>query len=170
MTRAHLGLGGNLGEPALFLARALRMLDERADTRIVRVSRLYRTPPWGLLDQPPFLNACAAVDTQRGAAELLNVCLGIERALKRERRERWGPRTIDIDVLDWGGIAVQTDVLTLPHPRMTERGFVLVPLAEIASSLAVRGRPIAHWLGEADAGGIEPASEDDAWWRAESPP
>lgn len=166
MTRAYLSLGGNLGDPRRQMAAALQRLDAAPGLRVVSVSAPYRTPPWGRLDQPDFLNACAGIDTDRPAPDLLRACLDVERQLHRVRGERWGPRTIDIDILDFGGIAIEADDLRLPHPRMRERAFVLVPLAEIAGDLRVEGRTVASWRGEIAAEGIarEPAPAD--WWRA----
>ncbi|WP_156382207.1 MULTISPECIES: 2-amino-4-hydroxy-6-hydroxymethyldihydropteridine diphosphokinase [unclassified Aureimonas] len=163
--RALLGLGGNLGDPQANMREALRALDGRADTEVVAVSRLYRTPPWGVTDQPFFFNACAAVDTALEAHALLDLCLETERGLKRERRERWGPRTIDLDLLDHGGETIADERLTLPHPRIGERAFVLVPLEEIAPGFVVDGVPIEERLAHLDRAGIEPASEDGNWWR-----
>ena len=163
--RAALGLGGNIGDPARAMAEALRALDARQDCRVAAVSRLYRTPPWGKTDQDWFFNACALVETTLSPEALLDTCLGIERDMKRERKERWGPRTIDIDVLTYEGVAQAGGRLDLPHPRMTGRGFVLMPLADIAPAMAVEGRTVADWLGEADVTGIEPASAGPEWWR-----
>ncbi|MFD2238555.1 2-amino-4-hydroxy-6-hydroxymethyldihydropteridine diphosphokinase [Aureimonas populi] len=165
MTLSYLGLGGNLGDPAAAMSAALQALDSQAGTRVVSVSRLYSTPPWGMLDQPSFLNACASLETSLEAEALLRLCLRVEKDLKRERRERWGPRIIDIDILDHGGIVRNGAALTLPHPRLTERAFVLVPLAEIAPALTIRGRPIEAWARQADLSGIAPASVDGEWWR-----
>ena len=161
--RATLGLGGNIGDPVRAMAEALRALDARPDCRVVAVSRLYRTPPWGKTDQDWFFNACALVETALAPEALLDACLTIERAMKRERKERWGPRTIDIDVLTFEGVAQSGGRLELPHPRMTGRGFVLMPLADIAPGLAVAGRSVAEWLEEADTAGIEPASAGREW-------
>ena len=163
---ATLGLGGNIGDPARSMAEALRALDARADCRVAAVSRLYRTPPWGKTDQDWFFNACALVETALAPEALLDTCLTIERAMKRERKERWGPRTIDIDVLTFEGVAQAGGRLELPHPRMTGRGFVLTPLADIAPGLVVEGRTVSDWLGEADVTGIEPASAGPDWWKA----
>lgn len=162
---AALGLGGNVGDPPATMAKALRVLDARGDTRVETVSRLYRTPPWGKTDQAWFYNACALVETTLEPEALLGVCLDIERRLKRVREERWGPRTIDIDVLTHGDFSSTEPVLTVPHPRMTERGFVMVPLAEIASGLVVEGRTVGRWAEAAETAGIEPASDDGYWWR-----
>lgn len=163
--KAALGLGGNIGDPPATMAKALRLLDARDDTSVGAVSRLFRTPPWGKTDQAWFYNACAIVETALGPQALLDVCLSIERQLKRVREERWGPRTIDIDVLTHGDFASNEPVLTVPHPRMTERGFVMMPLADIASHLVVEGRTVEAWTERADTVGIEPVSNDREWWR-----
>ena len=102
--KATLGLGGNIGDPVQAMAEALRALDARPDSRVLAVSRLYRTPPWGKTDQDWFFNACALVETMLAPEALLDTCLDIERVMKRERKERWGPRTIDIDVLTFEGV------------------------------------------------------------------
>ncbi len=163
--RAALGLGGNIGDPVHSMAEALQALDGREDCRVSAVSRLYRTPPWGKTDQDWFFNACALVETTLSPEALLDTCLGIERDMKRERKERWGPRTIDIDVLTYEGVAQAGGRLELPHPRMTGRGFVLMPLADVAPVMEVEGRTVADWLAEADVTGIEPASAGSEWWR-----
>ncbi|MCW7544443.1 2-amino-4-hydroxy-6-hydroxymethyldihydropteridine diphosphokinase [Aurantimonas litoralis] len=165
--RAYLGLGGNIGDPAAKMAAALRRLDGRDDTTVVAVSRLYRTPPWGKTDQPDFVNACAAVETDLAPRDLLELCLATERLFGRERRERWGPRTLDLDVLDYAASPYEDDALILPHPRVTERAFVLVPLADIAPDLAFGGRTVADWIAAIDPEGIKPASADGEWWREE---
>ncbi|MDI7863897.1 2-amino-4-hydroxy-6-hydroxymethyldihydropteridine diphosphokinase [Rhizobiaceae bacterium n13] len=162
---ATLGLGGNIGDPVHAMGVALRALDNRADCRVVAVSRLYRTPPWGKTDQADFYNACAGVETSLSPDDLLDVCLGIEREMKRERIERWGPRTIDIDVLTYGDFELATEKLHVPHPRMTTRGFVLMPLADFAPDLVISGRTVGGWLTSADTTGIAVADEDPEWWR-----
>ncbi|MBN9055942.1 MAG: 2-amino-4-hydroxy-6-hydroxymethyldihydropteridine diphosphokinase [Shinella sp. 65-6] len=166
LRQATLGLGGNIGDPVRSMAEALRMLDARPDCRVVAVSRLYRTPPWGKTDQDWFFNACALVETTLAPEALLDACLGIERDMKRERKERWGPRTIDIDVLTFEGVKQAGGRLELPHPRMTARGFVLMPLADVAPSLDVGGRTVEAWLKDADIAGIEPAGAGPDWWKA----
>ncbi|NML73352.1 2-amino-4-hydroxy-6-hydroxymethyldihydropteridine diphosphokinase [Rhizobium sp. S-51] len=162
---ATLGLGGNIGDPVAAMARALRRLDERDDCRIVSVSRLYRTPPWGKTDQADFYNACAAIETRLAPLVLLETCLDIERDMKRVRIERWGPRTIDIDILTYDGLAIDEELLKVPHPRMTERAFVLMPLADIDGDIRVKGRTVSAWLAESDRAGIEVANESRDWWR-----
>lgn len=163
--QASLGLGGNIGDPVRAMADALRALDARPDCRVVAVSRLYRTPPWGKTDQDWFFNACALIGTTLDPEPLLDTCLAIEREMKRERKERWGPRTIDIDVLTFEGVEQTGGRLELPHPRMTGRGFVLMPLNDVAPKLEVQGRAVGAWLKEADIAGIEPASAGADWWR-----
>lgn len=162
---ATLGLGGNVDDPVLAMASALQILDSRAGCRVVEVSRIYRTPPWGKTDQAFFYNACATVETMLPAEALLAVCLGIERELKRVRIERWGPRTIDIDILTYGREAIDTPSLQVPHPRMTDRGFVLMPLADIVPETLVGVKSVADWLSTADIRGIEIVDEYRDWWR-----
>lgn len=163
--KATLGLGGNIGDPVRAMAEALRALDAREDCRVLAVSRLYRTPPWGKTDQDWFFNSCAMVETMLAPEALLDACLGIERDMKRERKERWGPRTIDIDVLTYENVTQSGGRLELPHPRMTGRGFVLMPLADVAPMLEVQGRTVSAWLKDADVAGIEPARAGLNWWQ-----
>lgn len=164
--RAYLGLGGNLGDPAAAMGAALRALDATASCSVAAVSSLYRTPPWGKPDQPDFLNAVAAVDTSLTARVLLDLCLEIERGLKRVRAERWGPRLIDIDVLLHGDTRVDEDGLQVPHPRMLDRAFVMVPLAEIAPDLSLAGRTAADHATGLDRAGIVARPGGRDWWLA----
>src|SRR3954454_12983942 len=122
------------------MAAALRLIGAAPDTTVRKASSLYRTPPWGKTDQPDFLNACTEIATNHPPRALLALCLDAERTLKRERRERWGPRIIDIDILVYGNRTVHEAGLDIPHPRMLERAFVLTPLAEIAPDLLVAGK------------------------------
>lgn len=165
-TRAYLGLGGNLGDPAAAMASALRALDAHQAVAVAAVSSLYRTPPWGKTDQPDFLNAVAAVDTTLSPRALLDLCLETERALKRVRVERWGPRVIDMDILLFGRERIEEEGLQVPHPRMGERAFVLAPLAEIAPDVDVNGGTAAERLAAADKAGIERLPSGAGWWQA----
>ncbi|UVC13064.1 2-amino-4-hydroxy-6-hydroxymethyldihydropteridine diphosphokinase [Mesorhizobium onobrychidis] len=160
----YLSLGGNLGDPARSMGAALRMLDADENTRVVIVSSLYRTPPWGKLDQPDFLNAAAEISTVLAPHALLDLCLDVERRLKRVREERWGPRLIDIDILVFGDRIIHETGLEVPHPRMLERAFVLAPLAEIAPDLTVDGRSVAERLAALDSAGIEQLPSSRDWW------
>lgn len=165
-TLAYLGLGGNIGDPVASMAAALQALDTHPAVRVAAVSSLYRTPPWGVTDQPDFINAVAAVDTYLSARELLDLCLSSELALKRVRKERWGPRSIDIDILLFGDDEIDEDGLHVPHPRMTQRAFVLAPLDEIAAELKVKGEPVSQLLTKTDQAGIVKLDGGSAWWRA----
>ncbi|MXN65099.1 2-amino-4-hydroxy-6-hydroxymethyldihydropteridine diphosphokinase [Stappia sp. GBMRC 2046] len=130
-TRAALGLGSNIGDTKANLDEALRRLCEIDGIRLSARSSDYRTPPWGPVEQDDFRNACAVVETTLSARTLLDRCLDVEREMGRVRDQRWGPRLIDIDVLVYGDAKVDEEGLSIPHPRMGERAFVLVPLAEI---------------------------------------
>ena len=165
---AYLSLGGNLGDPAASMGAALAMLDADPATKVVAVSSLYRTPPWGKTDQPDFLNAAAELSTTLPARALLELCLDAERRLKRVRAERWGPRLIDIDILMFGDSEIHEPGLELPHPRMLERAFVLAPLAEVAPTLVVGGRSVTGRLGDVDISGIERLPSGQQWWLAQS--
>ncbi|MBE7185353.1 MAG: 2-amino-4-hydroxy-6-hydroxymethyldihydropteridine diphosphokinase [Methylobacterium mesophilicum] len=148
------------------MSRALQALDANEGCEVAAVSSCYRTPPWGKLDQPDFLNAAAAVDTTLSPRAFLDLCLEIERTLKRERGERWGPRLIDLDILIFGIANLKEEGLQVPHPRMAERAFVLIPLEEIAPDLEIAGRPIGEWLSRLDASGIKREPHIAGWWRA----
>ncbi|HEV2552598.1 MAG TPA: 2-amino-4-hydroxy-6-hydroxymethyldihydropteridine diphosphokinase [Bosea sp. (in: a-proteobacteria)] len=145
---AALGLGGNLGDPVEAFATVLRRLERHEAVARVRPSSVYRTAPWGKLDQPEFLNMAVLVETDLPARALLDLCLALEREGGRERRERWGPRTLDIDILTYGGQVIDEPGLQIPHPRIAERAFVLAPLAEIAPGLLIGGRSVADLLEE----------------------
>jgi 2-amino-4-hydroxy-6-hydroxymethyldihydropteridine diphosphokinase len=141
MTRTFVALGGNLGDVRATLRRAIDALGALPRTRLLAHSRFYRTPPWGLREQPPFLNAVAELDTGLAPRELLDALLDIERGAGRIRDgERWGPRTLDLDLLYMDGVVLHDERLTLPHPRMAERAFVLLPLAELAPDLDLPGQ------------------------------
>lgn len=148
MTRAFVGLGSNLGDRERTLRAALDLLGRRPEVRVRRVSSFRETAPVGYVDQPDFLNAAAEVDTTLGARELLDVLLGVERSLGRSRDgPRFGPRTIDLDLLLYGDAVVDEPGLTVPHPRLHERRFALEPLAELDPTLEVPGRgPLATLL------------------------
>jgi len=148
--RAYVGLGANLGDREATLRRAVTVLAGRPGVEIVAVSSLRETDPVGVVGQPPFLNGAAAVDTTLSPRELLAELLAVEQELGRVRRERWGPRTIDLDLLLYGDEVVDEPGLTVPHPLLHERAFALEPLAELDPALAVPGRgPVAALLRRA---------------------
>jgi dihydropteroate synthase len=138
-TRIVLALGGNLGDKALSLRRALGAIASEPKIELTRVSRFYRTPPWGKTDQDWFVNACALGLTRLAPEALLDRMKALEVELGRVSTERWGPRVIDIDLIAYGDIALKTERLTLPHPELFNRAFVLAPLAEIAPDLVIAG-------------------------------
>ncbi len=155
MARAYLGLGSNIGDKRAMIRDAVARMHAAPGVSVVRRSGDYRTPPWGDTDQDWFVNASVAVDTSLEPLDLLHACLRIERQLGRQRTRKWGPRMIDIDILDYEGRAVSGAELVLPHPFMLERAFVLVPLAEIAPDLVIAGTPVRAALDRLDVTGIE---------------
>lgn len=150
--RACIGLGGNVGDAAATLQAAFDALDSLPGTQVIARSRLYRTPAWGNEAQPDFINAAALVDTTLDPRALLDGLLAIERAFGRERRERWGPRTLDLDLLLYGDERVDVPGLHVPHPHLHERAFVLRPLADIAPQARVPGQgTVAALLAHVDS-------------------
>jgi len=156
MARVFIALGGNLGDVRATFGRAIDMLCAGGAVKLIGRSADYRTPPWGVTDQPPFVNACIAVETDLPPQALLERTQGIEKALGRDRRNdtRWGPRPIDLDLIAYDDLTVDTPDLKLPHPYLFERAFVLVPLAEIAPEAVIGGRGVAEALAGIDRGGI----------------
>jgi 2-amino-4-hydroxy-6-hydroxymethyldihydropteridine diphosphokinase len=146
MTEAFLALGGNVGDARATLDRAVVLLCDGKDIRLTARSADYRTPPWGVTDQAPFVNLCIAVETALAPQALLDRTQAVERALGRDRarEQRWGPRTCDIDIIAYDDVTLAEGGLILPHPRLFERAFVLVPLAEIAGDRVIAGRRIAE--------------------------
>jgi 2-amino-4-hydroxy-6-hydroxymethyldihydropteridine diphosphokinase len=129
---AALSLGGNVGDVATAFREALNAFERHRDVKIVARSQVWRTPPWGKTDQPDFLNMAVLLNTSLAPLQLLALCQQIEATGGREREERWGPRTLDIDIIAIDDLVLDDETLTLPHPRARERAFVLIPLAEIA--------------------------------------
>jgi 2-amino-4-hydroxy-6-hydroxymethyldihydropteridine diphosphokinase len=146
--QAWIGLGSNRGNPARLLEEAIARIEALPETSIRQCSGLYRTKPWGLKDQPDFLNAVACLETSLGPKALLRSLQDIETALGRVREgPRWGPRRLDLDLLCYEDVRLVSAQLTLPHPHMHERAFVLVPLLELAPDLFIPGRgPAAEQL------------------------
>lgn len=143
---AYLCLGSNMGDKAAYLAAARKAIAELPGTRVTAESSLYHTAPVGKTDQDWFLNQVLRVETLLGPRELLRSCLAIENELGRVRLERWGPRVIDIDLLVYDNVTSDDDELTLPHPRIAERAFVLVPLMELEPTLRIGGSSVAELL------------------------
>src|SRR5258708_3676511 len=149
MAEVQLALCGNVGDVRATLVHAVAMLCDGRKVRLVARSSDYRTPPWGVTDQPAFVNLGLVVETALSPRALLARALEVEAALGRDRAKarRWGPRTVDIDLIAYDDIRIDEPDLTLPHPRALERAFVLAPLAEIAPERMIAGTKVADALG-----------------------
>lgn len=156
MTEALLALGGNIGNSRAILDRAVAMFCDGEHVKLTARSSDYFTPPWGFRHQPPFVNLCIAVETTLPPRELLARAQEVELRLGRDRahEKKNGPRTADIDILAYDDVTMDTPNLTLPHPRLFERAFVLIPLAEIAPDRLIAGRRVADAAKAVDASGI----------------
>ena len=157
MTEALIALGGNVGDARATLDRAVAAFCDGDAVRLLARSSDYRTPPWGVEDQPPFINLCIAVATSLAPRDLLARALRVERTFGRDRakEQRWGPRPLDIDLIAYDDVTLDDADLILPHPRLFERAFVLVPLAEIAPDRRIAGIRVADAAARVDAAGIE---------------
>jgi 2-amino-4-hydroxy-6-hydroxymethyldihydropteridine diphosphokinase len=157
VAEALLALGGNVGAARATLDWAITQLCDGKVVRLVARSSGYRTPPWGVIDQPPFVNLCISIATTLSPQALFSCAQDVERALGRDRahERRWGPRTVDIDLLTYDDLTLATPELTLPHPRLFERAFVLVPLAEIVPERIITGIRVRDALAKVDQTGIE---------------
>ncbi len=156
--RAYIGLGSNLNDPARQLQLAVAALAQLPGSRLVACSRLYRSVPLGPQDQPDYVNAVAALETSLDPEELLRLLQAIEREQGRIRgMVRWGPRTLDLDILLYGNAEIATSRLRVPHPGLRERNFVLYPLAELAPGLVLPdGTTLAALVAQCSAEGLEP--------------
>jgi len=157
-TRVFVGIGGNVGDVETTIAEAMWALDSLPQTSIRAQSRMYRTPPWGNTEQPPFINAVVELQTRLSARVLLDLLLDIELRFGRDRSEgeKWGPRELDLDLLIYGDEQLDEPGMHVPHPRLHERAFVLVPLAEIAPKLEIQGvGRVSELVAAVDAAGIE---------------
>jgi len=157
MAEALLGFGGNVGDVRAALNEAVTLFADGKDVTLRAQSSHYRTPPWGVLEQPSFVNLAIRVETALSPRALLERAMNIESAFDRDRYrvKRWGPRPVDIDVLSYDNLVIDEPGLILPHPRMFERAFVLVPLNEIVPGRVIAGRNIREALAALDERGIE---------------
>jgi 2-amino-4-hydroxy-6-hydroxymethyldihydropteridine diphosphokinase len=158
--RVGFGLGSNIGDKPAHIRKALDLLESREIARLTAISRIYRTPPWGDVDQGDFANACAIGQTRLSPYELLAAVKKIEADMGRAPTRRWGPRLIDVDILFLGDHTLDDPELTLPHKELFGRAFVLLPLAEIAPDLVLDGAPVAQALNSIDAEGVKLWEED----------
>ena len=157
MIRAYVGLGSNLENPRQQVTDALRELKEIPNTNLVEQSKLYRSDPVGPPGQPDYINAVACLETSLEPEKLLDQLQAIEQAHDRVRIQHWGPRTLDLDLLLFGHLVINTDRLTVPHAFMNERSFVLYPLAEIAPELHLpNGADLKQLLSQCPMGTLEP--------------
>lgn len=162
--RAHVALGANIEEPQARVRQAMQMLDTLPGTRVVACSALYLTPPWGVVEQPAFVNAAAGIDTTLTPPQLLQALQALEAEAGRQRNgRRWGPRCLDLDLLLYGDGCWHDADLEIPHPRLHERAFVLLPLADIAGDVTVPGRGrVADLLAHVDTTGCRRIKAPDA--------
>ncbi len=160
--RTYIGLGSNLGEPKDQLKKAIAALRHLPDSRLTALSRLYRSQPMGPADQPDYLNAVAMLDTRLSPEALLDALQAIESEQGRVRGpQRWGPRTLDLDLLLYGAEIIDTERLKVPHPGLPERSFVLYPLADVAPELVLPdGRSLRELLAVCSREGLEVLEED----------
>ncbi|AGB40474.1 2-amino-4-hydroxy-6-hydroxymethyldihydropteridine pyrophosphokinase [Halobacteroides halobius DSM 5150] len=146
MKDVYLGLGTNKGDREANLKQAIELINNFNNSELKEISAVYETEPWGYTQQDDFLNLCVRVQTKLGPHELLTKCQQVEKELKRERKIKWGPRTIDVDILVYDDLKLNDEELILPHPRMQERAFVLVPLSDLNNNLIIKGKSIKEWL------------------------
>ena len=155
MTEVGIGLGSNIGDKSGNIARAVALLRERGALEHIEMSQLYRTPPWGVTEQDWFVNACLAAQTRLAPLELLAALQKAEHDMGRVRVQRWGPRLIDLDILYYGDLALHSEALTLPHPEMGGRGFVVIPLAEVRPDYQIGGLRLRDLASRFAGEGVE---------------
>jgi 2-amino-4-hydroxy-6-hydroxymethyldihydropteridine diphosphokinase len=151
---AAIALGSNVGDKRANIARAIELLTARGDVVLVQRSRDYRSAPWGVLEQDWFVNAVITVATELGPHDLLARCQDVEKEMGRVRLKRWGPRVIDVDVLTYRDQRINDPDLIVPHPFIAERGFVLVPLREVAPALRIGGKRLDVLIERIDTGDL----------------
>lgn len=155
MKRAFLSLGSNMGDKKKYLYNAIKLLNSYAGVRIVNLSSLYETNPWGYTEQDLFMNLAVEIETSLSPIELLDCCQWIEQELGRVRLVKWGPRVIDVDILLFEDELINTDRLTVPHPFMAERDFVMIPLCEIAKDLKINEVKVKTLAKHFDSNGLK---------------
>lgn len=146
MNKAYLGLGTNMGDRLEYLNSACTLLSQHENINITNKSKIYETKAWGYTDQADFLNMCLEIQTSLDEFQLLEACGQVEQKLNRERIIRWGPRTIDVDILFFNDIILNNEKLSIPHPRISERAFVLIPLMDLNTNLVIKNKTIDVYL------------------------
>lgn len=155
MNKAYLGIGSNIGNKELNIKKAIELMSKDTNIEVIKSSSYYKTEPVGYKEQDWFVNVVIKISTVHEPYELLEVCNNIEKKLKRERLIRWGPRTIDIDILIYKNIVLEEDKLTIPHPRMKERAFVMVPLYEIEPEMRIQDEHISLIINKIEKKGVK---------------
>ncbi len=153
---AAIGLGSNIGDKAKNINRAIALLTADERVKLVARSRDYRSAPWGISEQDWFVNACVTIATDLSARELLKVCQDVENNMGRERKQKWGPRLIDVDILTYRDQTIRETDLTVPHPLIAERGFVMIPLQEVAPHLKFNKQPMSVLIKRLDVRDVVP--------------
>lgn len=161
MNKAYLGLGTNMGDKQAYLKEACKIISDNPNINIVKISKVYKTKAWGYTNQDDFLNICIEVDTNLSPEELLEVCHEVENKLNRVRVIRWGPRTIDVDILFFNNIISTDENLILPHPRIKERAFVLIPLMDLNKELVIDNKTISYYLSNLEKEELKQVEEVD---------
>ena len=161
MNKAYLGLGTNMGDKEAYLKEACKIISDNPNINIVKISKVYKTKAWGYTNQDDFLNICIEVDTNLSPEELLEVCHEVENKLNRVRVIRWGPRTIDVDILFFNNIISTDENLILPHPRIKERAFVLIPLMDLNKELVIDNKTISYYLSNLEKEELKQVEEVD---------
>ena len=161
MNKAYLGLGTNMGDKQAYLKEACKIISDNTNINIVKISKVYKTKAWGYTNQDDFLNICIEVDTNLSPEELLEVCHEVENKLNRVRVIRWGPRTIDVDILFFNNIISTDENLILPHPRIKERAFVLIPLMDLNKELVIDNKTISYYLSNLEKEELKQVEEVD---------
>ena len=152
---AVVALGSNIGDKFANMNRAIEILVRRGDITLIGRSRDFKTPPWGKTDQDWFANAVITIATDLTPRQLLDRCQSVEQEMGRVHVEKWGPRLIDLDILTFGDTNIAEADFTVPHPHLTERAFVLAPMADVAPDVVVKGKRVADWLRDVDVTGVD---------------
>jgi len=155
MTSVYISLGSNMGDRLSNLREAAAMVASLERTCLIAESLIYETEPWGLKEQDSFLNMCIKIETELMPKELLRKLQEIELNLGRKRLIKWGPRTIDLDILIYDDLNTDDEELVLPHPRLTDRAFVLMPLLDVSGDIVINGRRLSEWLEDISDQGIK---------------
>ena len=161
MNKAYLGLGTNMGDRENYLRQACLILNSNPNINVCKISKTYETKAWGYTNQDDFLNICMEIETSLNENELLKICQEVENELNRVRIIRWGPRTIDVDILFFNDIISDDETLTLPHPRIKERAFVLIPLMDLNKELVINNKSIDYYLSNLKKEELEEVKETD---------